>query len=55
MQGRTLFKEIRYVYISSNFNGSSTRQCTMLQGGYGEPAFEELDEIFHIVKPNNVF
>ena len=22
---------------------------------YGEPAFEELDEIFNIVKPNNIF
>ena len=28
-------------------------QC--VQGAYGEPAFEELDEIFYIVKPNNVF
>ena len=25
-------------------------QC--VQGDYGEPAFEELDEIFYIVKPN---
>ena len=23
-----------------------------IQGAYGEPAFEELDEIFYIVKPN---
>jgi hypothetical protein len=28
-------------------------QC--VQGAYGEPAFEELDEIFYIVKPNNIF
>ena len=28
-------------------------QC--VQGAYGEPAFEELDEIFCIVKPNNIF
>ena len=28
-------------------------QC--VRGAYGEPAFEELDEIFYIVKPNNIF
>jgi hypothetical protein len=28
-------------------------QC--VQGAYGKPAFEELDEIFYIVKPNNIF
>ena len=28
-------------------------QC--VQGAYGELAFEELDEIFYIVKPNNIF
>ena len=28
-------------------------QC--VQGAYGEPAFEELDIIFCIVKPNNIF
>ena len=28
-------------------------QC--VQGAYGESAFEELDEIFYIVKPNNIF
>ena len=28
-------------------------QC--VQGAYGEPAFEGLDEIFYIVKPNNIF
>ena len=28
-------------------------QC--VQGAYGEPAFEELDKIFYIVKPNNIF
>ena len=28
-------------------------QC--LQGDYGEPAFEELDIIFCVVKPNNIF
>ena len=28
-------------------------QC--VQGAYGEPAFEELDEIFYTVKPNNIF
>ena len=28
-------------------------QC--VQGAYGEPAFEELDEIFYIVKPNSIF
>ena len=28
-------------------------QC--FQFAYGEPAFEELDEIFYIVKPNNIF
>ena len=28
-------------------------QC--VQGAYGEPAFEKLDEIFYIVKPNNIF
>ena len=27
-------------------------QC--VQGAYGESAFEELDEIFYIVKPNNI-
>ena len=26
-----------------------------VQGAYGELAFEELDEIFYIVKPNNIF
>ena len=28
-------------------------QC--VQGAYGESAFEELDEIFYIVQPNNIF
>ena len=28
-------------------------QC--VQGAYGELAFEELDEIFYIVKPNSIF
>ena len=28
-------------------------QC--VQGAYGESAFEELDEIFHIVQPNSIF
>ena len=28
-------------------------QC--VQGAYGEPAFEELDEIFYIVKPISIF
>ena len=28
-------------------------QC--VRGAYGEPAFEELDEIFYIVKPNSIF
>ena len=28
-------------------------QC--VQGAYGEPTFEELDEIFYIVKPNSIF
>ena len=27
-------------------------QC--VQGAYGESAFEELDEIFYIVQPNNI-
>ena len=26
-------------------------QC--VQGAYGEPAFEELDKIFYVVKPND--
>ena len=26
-----------------------------VQGAYGEPAFVELDEIFYVVKPNNIF
>ena len=26
-----------------------------VQGAYGEPAFEELEEIFYIVKPNIIF
>ena len=26
-----------------------------VQGAYGKPAFEELDEIFYILKPNNIF
>ena len=26
-----------------------------VQGAYGEPALEELDEIFYIVKPNIIF
>ena len=26
-----------------------------VQGAYGEPAFELLDEIFYIVQPNNIF
>ena len=26
-----------------------------VKGAYGEPAFEELDEIFYIVKPNTIF
>ena len=26
-----------------------------VQGAYDESAFEELDEIFYIVKPNNTF
>ena len=29
--------------------------CPSLQGAYGEPAFEELDEIFYILKPNHIF
>ena len=28
-------------------------QC--VQGTYGESAFEELDEIFYTVQPNNIF
>ena len=28
-------------------------QC--VQGAYGESAFAELDEIFYIVQPNNIF
>ena len=28
-------------------------QC--VQGASGESAFEELDEIFYIVQPNNIF
>ena len=28
-------------------------QC--IQGAYGEPAFEEFDEIFYIIKPNSIF
>jgi hypothetical protein len=28
-------------------------QC--VQGAYGENAFEELDEIFYIIKPNSIF
>ena len=27
-------------------------QCVQ---GYGEPAFEEFDKIFYILKPNNIF
>ena len=26
-----------------------------VQGAYGEPAFEELDEIFYILQPNCIF
>ena len=26
-----------------------------VQGAYGESVFEELDEIFYIVRPNNIF
>ena len=28
-------------------------QC--VQGAYGDSAFEELDEFFYIVQPNNIF
>ena len=31
-------------------NQQGNVQC--IQGAYGEPAFEELDEIFYVVKPN---
>ena len=30
-------------------------QLNGVQGAYGESAFEELDEIFYIVQPNNIF
>ena len=31
------------------------RNVQCVEGAYGESAFEELDEIFYIVQPNNIF
>ena len=33
---------MEFIYFLSNINGSSMWQC--VQGGYGESAFEELDQ-----------
>ena len=41
---------IKYNYFSSNINGIQRGNVLCVQGAYGEPAFEELDEIFYIVK-----
>ena len=48
-----LFVTLTYLQAISMAVQRGNVQC--VQGAYGEPAFEELDEIFYIVKPNNIF
>ena len=43
------FKQFQWQFNKAMYNVST------VQGIYDESAFEELDEIFYIVKPNNIF
>ena len=51
LKGQSEFKNTICLYNIENF--MKFLQC--VQGAYGESAFEELDEIFYIVQPNNIF
>ena len=46
---------VRYTKLGRFFDQNFLGNVQCVQGAYGEPAFEELDEIFYIVKPNKIF
>ena len=43
------------IQLMHTFMPNMIRKPWMVSSAYGESAFEELDEIFYIVKPKNIF
>ena len=51
LESRRILNQISFIFQALSMAVQQGNvQC--VQGAYGEPAIEELDEIFYIVKPN---